>query len=92
MKTNCAINIFGFRAGQCGIKYSRAIGTTTYNDIQYSGKISDDENPYSLSRTSKIQIGSLTKRVSLVHFDHIIKQKKQKWALNIKNKPTIDYF
>eukprot|EP00944_MAST-04C_sp_MAST-4C-sp1_P004237 g4237.t1 len=64
MKTNCAINIFGFRAGQCGIKYSRAIGTTTYIDIQYSdlGKINDvDKIPYSLSRTSKIQIGSLTK-------------------------------
>ena len=61
MKANCAINIFGFRAGTCGIQYSRSIGTTTYKDIQYSGDNSEDVNPYSLSRASKIQIGSLTK-------------------------------
>ena len=43
----------------CGIKYSRAIGTTTYIDVQYSdlGKINDvDKIPYSLSRTSKYKL------------------------------------
>ena len=49
MKANCAINIFGFRAGTYGIQYSRSIGTTTYKDIQYSGDNSEDKSIFIIS-------------------------------------------